>query len=66
MGEGLRFATLAALIGKKHGARWGNRRVTISAVGWKDGERFVMGTLSDGSVVLGMVDDFTIPTKKAR
>ncbi len=60
MGEGLRFAALAALVGKRNGARWGVRRVTIGAVGWRDGSRFVMGTLSDGTVVLGGPDDFTV------
>lgn len=66
MAEGLQFARLAAVVGKKHGARWGSRRVTIGAVGWRDGERFVMGTFSDGTVTLGRPDDFTVPTKKAR
>jgi hypothetical protein len=58
------FATLAALVGKKNGARWGKRRVTIGAVGWKDGERWVMGTLSDGGVVLGAPSDFSVPVKR--
>lgn len=66
MGIGMKFAFLAALVGKKHGARYGTRRVTIGAVGWKDGSRWVMGTFSDGTVVLGEPDDFTIPEKKAR
>jgi hypothetical protein len=66
MGEGLLFATLATMVGKKHAARWGARRVTIGAVGWKDGERFVMGTLSDGGVVLGAPSDFSLPPKKRR
>lgn len=66
MGEGLMFATLATLVGKKHGARWGDRRVTIGAVGIKAGERWAMGTLSDGSVILGAPSDFTVPAKKPR
>lgn len=66
MGEGLQFATLAALVGKKFGARWGTRRVTIGAVGFRDGERFVMGTFADGSVVLGEPGDFSVPTKRPR
>lgn len=60
MAEGLQFAHLATLVGKRRGAWWGNRRVTIGAVGWKDGERFVMGTLADGSVVLGAPSDFQL------
>lgn len=66
MGEGLHFATLAALVGKKFAARWGKRRVTIGAVGKKDGARFVMGTFSDGSVVLGEPQDFTVYERKKR
>jgi hypothetical protein len=65
MSAGLQFAALATRVGKKFGARWGNRRVTIGAVGWKDGQRFVMGTLSDGTVVLGEPQDFTIPKQAA-
>lgn len=64
MSQGLRFAQLVALVGKPNGARWGTRRVTISAVGWRDGERFVMGTLACGGVVLGNPDDFTVPEKR--
>lgn len=64
MGEGLQFALLATLVGKKNAARWGTRRVTIGAVGWKDGSRFVMGTFSDGSVVLGAPGDFSVPAKR--
>ena len=64
MGEGLRFARLAALVGKRNGAKWGSRRVTIGAVGYKSGERFVMGTFADGGVVLGTVDDFSVPEKR--
>lgn len=60
MADGLRFAQLAALVGKRNGARWGNRRVTIGAVGYKGGERWVMGTMSDGTVVLGQPDDFSV------
>lgn len=66
MGEGLQFARLATVVGKRHGARWGARRVTIGAVGIKDGARWVMGTLSDGSVVLGEPQDFTVPVPKPR
>ncbi len=66
MGAGLMFATLAALVGKKHGARWGDRRVTIGAVGRKGGERWVMAVLSDGGVVLGAPSDFTIPPPRKR
>lgn len=61
MGEGFHFAFLATLVGKKNAARWGTRRVTIGAVGYRDGSRFVMGTLSDGGVVLGEPQDFSIP-----
>lgn len=64
MGEGLHFAALATLVGRKLAAKWGTRRVTIGAVGWRDGSRFVMGTFSDGTVVLGEPHDFTIPRKK--
>ena len=65
MSEGLHFAALATLVGKKNAVRWGPCRVTIGAVGWKDGERFVMGTTIDGTVVLGMPQDFTIgPIKR--
>ena len=53
VGEGLHFATLATLVGKKHGARWGSRRVTITAVGWQDRSRFVMATLKDGGLCSG-------------
>jgi hypothetical protein len=63
MSEGLKFATLATLVGKRNGARWGSRRVTIGAVGLKDGSRFVMGTFSDWTVVLREPDDFTVATK---
>lgn len=58
------FATLATLVGKKNGARWGPRRVTIGAVGWHDGARFVMGTFADGTVVLGAPQDFSLPPKR--
>lgn len=61
MGDGLRAAALATCIGKKNAARYGGRRVTIGAVGWKDGARFVMATDSRGGVVLGTPDDFWIP-----
>lgn len=66
MADGLKFAALAAVVGKKNGARFGTRRVTVGAVGWKDGERFVMGTMTDGSVVLGAPSDFDIPERKAK
>lgn len=64
MGDGLQFARLTALVGKKGAARWGTRRVTIGAVGWRDGERFVMGTMSDGTVVVGPPSDFSVPPKR--
>lgn len=63
---GLLFATLATLIGKRNAARFGPRRVTIMAVGYKDGQRFVMGTLTDGTTVLGEPGDFSLPVKKAK
>lgn len=63
MGEGLQFAALATRVGVKNGARYGTRRVTIGAVGWKDGARFVMGTFADGSVVLGEPGDFSLPSE---
>jgi hypothetical protein len=66
MGEGLLFATLATLVGKKHGARYGTRRVTVGAVGYRDGERWVMATFPDGSVVLGEPGDFSLPTPRKR
>lgn len=66
MSEGLQCARLAALIGKRFGARWGTRRVTIGAVGVRGGERFVMGTFSDGTVVLGLPSDFTVPEKRKK
>jgi hypothetical protein len=66
MGTGLQFAALATMVGKKHAARYGRRRVTIGAVGWKDGSRFVMGTMSDGTVVLGEPNDFTIPQQRKK
>ena len=65
MGEGLQFARLATLVGKKHAARYGGSRVTIGAVGIKNGERWVMGTLTDGTAVLGEPRDFTVPEKRA-
>lgn len=64
MGEGLHFARLATLVGKRLAAKWGHRRVTIGAVGWRDGSRFVMGTFSDGSVVLGEPQDFTVVERR--
>ena len=66
MGEGLLFATLATMVGKKNAARYGPRRVTIGAVGRKDGQRWVMATFPDGSVVLGEPGDFSIPDKRKR
>ena len=63
MSEVLQFAQLATLVGRRHAARWSGRRVTIGAVGWKDGERFVMATLSDGSIVLGAPGDFAVPKR---
>lgn len=61
MGDGLRFAALSALLGKRNAARYGSRRVTIGAVGWKDGARYVMATDAGGGVILGEPDDFWIP-----
>lgn len=68
MGDGLLFATLATLVGKKNGARWmGMRRVTVGAVGIRSGgERWVMATFPDGSVVLGEPGDFSIPAPRKR
>lgn len=66
MAQGLRFAQLAALVGTRHGVRWGTRRVTIGAVGLKDGERWVMGTFSDGTVVLGQPEDFSVPVRNQK
>ena len=66
MGEGLQFALLATLVGKKNAARYGSRRVTIGAVGRQNGERFVMATFADGSVVLGEPGDFTVPDTSRR
>lgn len=63
---GLLFATLATLVGKKNGAMWGNRRVTIGAVGIKDGARFVMGTFFDGTVVLGEPQDFSVRARASK
>lgn len=67
MGEGLQFAALATLVGKKNGALWcGARPVTIGAVGWRDGSRFIMGTLKDGTVVFGETGDFSPAPKRRR
>jgi len=66
MGEGLTFATLATLLGKKLRARYGSKPVTISAVGYKDGERWVMATDRFGGVILGTPNDFTVPERKRR
>ena len=66
MGDGLMYATLATLLGKRGAARWGTRRVTIGAVGIKNGERWAMGTFSDGTVVLGIPSDFSVPPKRKR
>lgn len=66
MGEGLQFAALVTAVGKKNGARWGTRRVTIGAVGWKDGARFVMATDSTGGVILGEPGDFTLAPARKR
>lgn len=59
MAEGLHFATLATLVGRRDAARYGRSRCTISAVGYKNGARYVMGILRDGTVVLGEPGDFT-------
>jgi hypothetical protein len=68
MGDGLLFATLATLVGKKNAARWmGARRVTIGAVGTRSGgERWVMGTLTDNTVVYGPPGDFSLPKPRKR
>lgn len=67
MGEGLQMASLATLIGKPNAARWGRRRITIGAVGrTPGGTPFVMGTLSDGTVVHAEPSDFTIPPSKGK
>lgn len=58
------FAALSRLMGKRLAARWGTQRVTIGAIGWRDGARFVMGTLADGTVVLGAPGDFSLPERK--
>ena len=63
MGEGLQFATLATLVGKRNGAWWmGQKRVTIGAVGIRGKERWVMGTFENGDAVFGPPEDF--PTKR--
>jgi hypothetical protein len=66
MGEGLQFARLATLIGKKHGARWQGRRVTLGACGINASGRWLMGEFSDGSVVVGPPEDFTVSEEKQR
>jgi len=66
LGEGLMFATLATLVGRRNAAYWGTRRVTIGAVGFKDGERFVMAMDADGTVILGAPTDFSLPKNRAR
>ncbi len=66
MADGLRFAQLATLVGKKNAAKWGTRRVTIGAVGLNRGHRFVMGTFTDGTTVLGEPSDFTVPSARPR
>ena len=67
MGEGLHYASLAALMDRPYAARFGRRRVTICAVGHAHGKgRFVMGRFSDGTVVLGEPGDFTIPAKRKK
>jgi hypothetical protein len=63
MADGLHFAALTALIGKKQAARYGSRGVTIGAVGIKDGARFVMATDKFGGVILGEPDDFYVPAR---
>ncbi len=63
MADGVTFAALATLVGKKNAARWGGKRVTISAVGIKDGERFVMARTADGTVILGEPRDFALLKK---
>ncbi len=66
MAEGLQFAALATLVGRKNAARWGKRRVTVGAVGKDHDGRWVQATLSDGTVILGDVGDFTVPERKSR
>jgi len=66
MGDGLTFATLATLVGKRGAAKWGNRRVTIGAIGRYQGQRFVMGQFADGTVVTGPVEDFTVVKRKTK
>jgi hypothetical protein len=66
MGEGLMFAALMIRLGKKGAARYGTKRVTICAVGRKDGARFVMATDAHGGVILGEPSDFTIPEPRKR
>lgn len=63
MSEGMKFAFLATMVGKRDAAKYGSRRVTITAVGRKDGHRFVMATYKDGTVILGEPNDFDIPPK---
>ena len=61
MAEGLHFASLATAVGKKNGAYWHDTRVTICAVGYHEGDRFVVATCSsNGRVVLGKPSDFTL------
>lgn len=66
MGEGLQIASLATFIGKPLAVRYGKVRVTVGAVGRKDGEPFVMAQTKDGTVILGQPSDFSITAKPKR
>lgn len=66
VGEGLQFAALATAVGKKNGARWFTEPVTISAVGYKGGERYVMATTPDGTVILGAPGEFSLAPKRRK
>jgi hypothetical protein len=66
MGQGLQFARLVTFIGKKNAVRWGARRVTLGACGTGANGRWLMGTMSDGTVVVGPPEDFTVPEKRRK
>jgi len=66
MGEGLRFARLATFCGKKNAVLYGEQPVTVGAVGYQDGKRFVMATAADGTVILGQPDDFDVRVRLPR
>ena len=67
MADGLKFATLATLIGKRNRAKFGNTRCTIAAMG-RDGKgRWIMATMASGMVVFGEPSDFEIiPLRKRK